>query len=274
VAIRVSRFAGEFAQLAEWTGESERELRDDKDYHSPSREHWLAWDGDQLVGALHPWRSPDGRHRLYFDRCRADSYGALAAVVAGECYTHADITDAQVLAELSAAGFAEVRREHEYLVPVAQVHAPVPGGLRLVTADKTELEPLMMLDCAIRADIPGSEGWEPDPVWFREETYDSPFFDPQTYLVAIDGDDYIGLVRIWRALPGRELQRLGCVGVLAGYRRRGLARALIAAAFMPLVRRAVTHVNAEVDASNDASNALFAGLGAAVVGSTIELRRS
>jgi len=274
VAIRVSRFAGEFAKLAEWTGESERDLRDDEDYHSPSREHWLAWDGEQLVGALHPWRSPDGRHRLYFDKCRTDSYGPLAAVVAGECYTHADITDAPVLAELSKAGFAEVRREHEYLVPVAPLNAHATEGLRLVTADKTELEPLMMLDCAIRADIPGSEGWEPDPVWFREETYDSPFYDPQTYLVALDGDDYIGLVRIWRALPGRELERLGCVGVLAGYRRRGLARALIAAAFVPLVRRAVTHVSAEVDASNDASNALFAGLGAAVVGGTIELRRS
>jgi ribosomal protein S18 acetylase RimI-like enzyme len=135
----------------------------------------------------------------------------------------------------------------------------------------------MILDCAIRADIPGSEGWRPDPRWFREETYDSPFFDPLTYRVALDGDRYVGLARVWRAAPAppgaAPLQRLGCVGVLAGYRRRGLARALIAAAFAPLHARGVTAVTAEVDAGNTASNGLMASLGGTVTGGTIELRR-
>lgn len=148
----------------------------------------------------------------------------------------------------------------------------MPSGIRIVTADRTELEPLMLLDCAIRADIPGSEGWQPDPTWFREETYDSPFFDPLTYRVALDGDRYVGLARVW--LPVHDnLHRLGCVGVLAGYRRRGLAQALIAAAFAPLADRGVPEVSAEADATNVASHSLLTGFGAVVTGTTVELHR-
>jgi hypothetical protein len=53
----------------------------------------------------------------------------------------------------------------------------------------------------IRADIPGAEGWQPDPVWFREETDDPPFFDPQTYRVSLDGAKYVGLARMWKKAP-------------------------------------------------------------------------
>jgi ribosomal protein S18 acetylase RimI-like enzyme len=63
------------------------------------------------------------------------------------------------------------------------------------------------------------------------------------------------------------------VGVLAPYRRRGLARALVAQAFAPLVQRGATVVQAEADAADVASTALLAGLGATVVGGTLELRR-
>jgi len=132
----------------------------------------------------------------------------------------------------------------------------------------------MMLDCAIRADIPGSEGWQPDPAWFREETYDSPCFDPQTYRVALDGDDYVGLARIWMRVPSRDQDcRLGCVGVLVGYRRRGLGRALIARAMAPLADRGEVLVTAEADAANKASHALLTSFGGRVTGATIELMR-
>lgn len=91
--------------------------------------------------------------------------------------------------------------------------------------------------------------------------------------MALDGSAYVGLARVWRPLPGDDLPRLGCVGVRRGYRRRGLARALIAAAFVSLVERGVRAVTTEVDETNVASNALFASLGAIRTGSSIELRR-
>jgi ribosomal protein S18 acetylase RimI-like enzyme len=277
VAITINGFAGQYAALSAWTGESEDEMRRDEDYHDDDRDHWLAWDDGRVVGVLHPWRSPDGRHRLYFGKCRPDAYSPLAATIDGECFTQIDAAATGALAALRAVGFADHRLEHEYEIPVTRVDAPVPAGLRVITADQTELEPLMLLDCAIRADIPGAEGWQPDPKWFREETYDSPFFDPLTYRVALDGDRYVGLARIWLSTPvpsdPTPLQRLGCVGVLSGYRQRGLARAMIAAAFGPLLERGIAAVGAEVDATNTASNALMKGLGGRVTGGTVELRR-
>jgi ribosomal protein S18 acetylase RimI-like enzyme len=273
MAVTVTRFAGEFGALAAWTGEPEDQLRADQDYHSAEREHWLAWEGAAVVGALHPWRTPDGRLRLYYDKCRPDSYEPLAAAVDGDCVTNVDAADTSVLTALSAAGFTELRRENEYEIPISLVTAPVPAGLEIVTADRTELEPLMLLDCAIRADIPGSDGWQPDPVWFREETYDSPFFDPQTYRVALDDGAYVGLARVWKPLPSQRYGRLGCVGVLAGYRRRGLGRALIAQALAPLAGTAQSAVAAEADATNVASHALLTSFGARITGSTIELHR-
>ena len=155
-----------------------------------------------------------------------------------------------------------------------RVSATMPAGITVVTADHTELEPLMDLDCTIRADIPGSDGWQPDPEWFRAETYDSPFFDPQTYRVALDGSDYVGLARVWKALPDHAYPHLGCVGVCAAYRRRGLGRALIAAAFAPLADAGVTAVTAEADAANKASHNLLTGFGARVTGAAVELRRA
>jgi ribosomal protein S18 acetylase RimI-like enzyme len=273
VTVRIAPFAGEFAALAAFTNQREQDLREDDDYKAGLREHFLAWDGGQIVGAVHPWLAPDSRLRLYFDEGRPDSYGPLAGAIDGECFAQVDSADADVLERLRSAGFADWRVEHEYRVPVARLDAPVPDGLRIVTADQTEPEPLMMLDCAIRADIPGSDGWQPDPADFREQTYESPSFDPQTYLVALDGPEYVGLVRVWRPLPGVALPRLGCVGVRRAYRRRGLARALISAAFGPLLARGVHTVTTEIDETNVASNALFDGLGAIRTGGVIELRR-
>jgi RimJ/RimL family protein N-acetyltransferase len=271
MTVRVTPFTNEYADLGAWTGETEEEIRAQNDLHDEDRERWLAWDGDRVVGAVHPWRRPDSRYTLYFDRCRADAYAPLAAAAPGECFTLIDADNDDAIAALTGAGFAEHRREHTYEIRVRPIDAPVPHGLRIVTADATDLEPLMMLDCALREDVPGSEGWQPDAVWFREETYDSPFFDPMTYRVALDGDAYVGLARVWHG--PRPRPRLGLVGVLAPYRRRGLARALVAQAFAPMLERGPTVVEAEADSRDVAANSLLAGLGATLLRSTIELRR-
>jgi ribosomal protein S18 acetylase RimI-like enzyme len=274
VGLQIRTFAGEFAALAAWTGEPEEQIRNDEDYHSADREHWLAFDGSAVVGALHPWRAPDGRHRLYFDKCRADALAPLAAAIAGECFATVDAADSAALAALAQAGFTMNRRENEYEIPVTRLAAPVPAGISIVTGDQSELEPLLDLDCAIRADIPGSDGWRPDPEWFRAETYDSPTFDPQTYRIALDGSAYVGLARVWKALPGRPYRRLGCVGVRRPYRRLGLGRALIASVFGPLADAGVAAVTAEADAGNYASHNLLTSLGARVTGASLELRRA
>jgi ribosomal protein S18 acetylase RimI-like enzyme len=269
----VSKFAGEFTALAARIGVPAEELMADADYHAADREHWLAWDGPAVIGVLHPWAAPDGRLRLYFEACRADGYAPLCAVITGECYATIDGADSDALAALAVAGFVPNRTEREYEIPVARLELPVPPGITFMTADHSELVPLMTLDCQIRADIPGSDGWQQDPASFRADTYESPLFDPQTYQIALAGSDYVGLARVWRPLPGARYGRLGCVGVLAPYRRRGIATALIASVFGRLADVGVTAVTAEADATNGASHSLLTSLGARVTGTAIELRR-
>jgi ribosomal protein S18 acetylase RimI-like enzyme len=259
-------FDGHYAQLGAWTGETVEELRQQEAHHEGPRDLWLAWEDDRVVGVMQPWTPPNGRSTLYFGRCRDDAFAALAAAVQGECYARLDVADAEKL-----PGFVEVRRENEYEIPVVAFTAPTPPGLTIISAGDTELDKLMLLDCALREDIPGSEGWQPDPQWFREETYDSPYFDPQTYAVALDGEQYIGLARVWNG--PQPLPRLGMIGVLAAYRRMGLATALLAQVFGPLAERGEKVVTAEADATNTASNTLLSGFGGRVVGGMVELHR-
>jgi ribosomal protein S18 acetylase RimI-like enzyme len=120
--------------------------------------------------------------------------------------------------------------------------------------------------------VPGTSGWLWDPGDFREETFDSPSFDPATYLVAVEPADgeYVGLVRVWND-PGRP--RLGLIAITQPYRRQGLARALLGRAFRVLHDRGQDEVTAEVDDSNPAATSLLRSLGARRTGGSVELIR-
>ena len=67
--------------------------------------------------------------------------------------------------------------------------------------------------------------------------------------------------------------RLGFIGVHRRYRRRGIARALLAEVFSRLVARGVSEVSTEIDETNTASRALLEGLGARRTGTSVELVR-
>lgn len=231
---------------------------------------WRAFDADQAVGAVRAFLRPDNRWFVAFDTCRADSYQPLLAALAGnidaELYTTARDTDEQGLNRLAQLGFTASRRESSYLMPTDPAATgldavPEPEGIVIISAADADEEQLRVLDDALRQDVPGTAGWKWDPGDFREETFDSDQFDPATYLVAVDTDscDYIGLVRVWNG-PGRP--RLGLVGVSRPYRRRGLARALLARAFGVLHERGQTAVTAEADDANPASRSLLLRLGA------------
>jgi ribosomal protein S18 acetylase RimI-like enzyme len=175
--------------------------------------------------------------------------------------------DAVQLALFGLAGFTEARREDEVMVPVRTGPAAVPG-LDLVPATEVDVAGLARLDERLRADVPGCAGWVTDPAELRDQ-FARPYFDPRTYLVAVAGGDLAGLVRVWRGREG--VPRLGLVGVLPAYRRRGLATALLHRAFAPLAARGVPEVSAEVDAADTAAWALLRGFGAYRTGGTVEL---
>jgi GNAT superfamily N-acetyltransferase len=236
---------------------------------------WHALEDDEVVGRADVLRRPDGRTFVAVDAWHADVGAELLETVIRavpeDLYSTVGEDDAVQLALLGLAGFAEVRREDEYVVPVVAGDSSAPPGCRLVSASDVEVAQLARLDDELRQDVPGAGGWANDLTEFAERTFDPRLFDPRTYLVAVDrAGELAGLVRIWRA---SRVPRLGLVAVRRPYRRRGVATALLNAAFRPLAARGVTQVTAEADATNVPSRALLARFGAHRTGGTVELRR-
>lgn len=233
---------------------------------------WIASRDGTVIGELRPWLAPDHKLRLFFDATEPSAYGALVGKIEGPCLTTVAEADQAAVDALVALGFLPVRREVHLEIPVTRSSVDLPAGYRLISAADTGVRELMALDDALRNDVPGAEGWESGEASFREQTYDSPYFDPEAYLVAVDPDDsYAGLVRIWNG--PRPLPRLGLIGVLRTHRRRGLARALISAAFNVLAGRGTPLVTAEADETNTASLTLLTTFGATQVGAELELAR-
>jgi len=245
--------------------------------------HQLAWraagpDGE-AAGMVRAWLRPDQRCSVFFDAAaRPEAYPLLAAAVAAEVgqdlYVTVDEGDIAQLAACASAGFTVSRRESYYRIPArpavpGRSAAALPAGLTVLSASAADDDRLRQLDDELRQDVPGSDGWRWDAEGFRRETF-SPGFDPATYLVAVDEatGEYAGLVRVWNNPAG---PRLGLIAVRDGYRRRGLARALLSRAFGVLSERGLAEVTAEIDDANVASRTLLDSLGARRTGGCAEL---
>jgi ribosomal protein S18 acetylase RimI-like enzyme len=194
----------------------------------------------------------------------------------GELYATVDEADSERLRRLESVGFTQKRRELVLRVPTDATRWSVgdvgpPPGITFRTADHVDEGRLRRLDDRLRQDVPGTDGWCWDEKGFREDTYGSPDFDPAAYLVAVNGDaDYVGIARVW-IQP--QQARLGFVGVRAEWRRRGLARALLAAVFTVLHERGLEEVRTEVDETNLPSRTLLARFGAQTFATSLELVR-
>jgi ribosomal protein S18 acetylase RimI-like enzyme len=241
---------------------------------------WLALDGGLVAGEVSARLRPDNRWFVYFDTWRADAYPPLADAVArdlgDDLYVTLEDAEYDALDACARAGFAVHRRESYYRIPTDPAvtglgGAVLPTGLGVLSAADADITRLRLLDDALRQDVPGFEGWQWDAGEFRAETF-SRFFDPATYLVAVDlaSGEYAGLVRIWRNRAG---PRLGLIATLAQYRQRGVARALLSRAFAVVAARGDSSVVGEVDDTNAASVSLLTGLGARRYGGNVELIR-
>jgi ribosomal protein S18 acetylase RimI-like enzyme len=242
---------------------------------------WRALVGDEEIGAVKALVRPDERCFLRFDSCRAEAYEPLVATVADELrrdlYVVVDEADEEGRALYERLGFVVNRRDSKYLIATDPEITGLRGvdvasGFVFLSAARAAEDRLRVLDDALRQDVPGTNGWRWDEAGFREETFDSPSFDPTTYLIAVEetAGEYVGLVRVWDNPRG---PRLGMIAVLPSYRRRGLATALLARAFAALHSRGKTHVSTEADETNVASTSLLESLGARRTGGSIELVR-
>jgi GNAT superfamily N-acetyltransferase len=242
---------------------------------------WRAHDGGELAGTARAWLRPDRRWFVWFEACREDCYSPLLAMVAsdvgGDLYASVDEADEAERDRLARLGFTELRREGNIVIPVGEgtglsPRPALPAGLEVISARDADEDRLRELDTALRADVPGSDGWRWDPADFRAETYESKDFDPATYLVAVDrtSGEYAGLVRIWLRPASAKL---GLIAMLPSYRRQGAARALLAAALEVVRQRGITEVSADVDDTNPGSLAVLAGFGGRRSGGSVELIR-
>ncbi len=225
---------------------------------------------------------PDRRWFVSVDAWRTEDteplVHAMITDLGHDLHTRIDGSDDDAIELWSRFGFLPERRELEFIFSPDSARTglqdvAVPTGLTLLSAAEADENELRRLDDRLRDDVPGTDGWVNDPAEFHDHTFDESHVEPGTYLVALDPESrrFAGLVRIW---TGRNHARLGLIGVAPPYRRRGLARALLAHALHPVHERGITVVTAEADAANPASLALLRGLGSVETGSAVVLRRS
>lgn len=247
----------------------------------PSGLEWFAYDGDMEVGELSALVRPDGRCFAFLRPGQSPADELLLATAISDTGRdlHASLDEFNYL-EIEwhqKLGFEVTGQESHYKVPVTAAAArlrgaAVPAGLSLISAAEADEDRLRLLDDEVRQDMPGMNGWRWEPDRFRAETSRSGFFDPALCLVAVDqaSGEYAGLVRAWHH---PRMSRLSFFGVLPRYRRRGLARVMLAAVLGVLQDRGAAEAVAEVSDVNAGSLALLDSLGARRTGGAVWLVR-
>jgi len=108
-------------------------------------------------------------------------------------------------------------------------------------------------------------GWHAMPFeeW-EERRLDAPGTDLSLWFVARDGGELAGVMRCETRRDGSGW--IGAVGVVEGWRRRGVGRALLLHAFGEFHRRGASHVGLGVDVDNPTgATRLYEGVGMRVV---------
>jgi GNAT superfamily N-acetyltransferase len=231
--------------------------------------HWHALEDDLVVGRGQASSRPDGRVFLSIDVWHGEVFHRLADVILADLptplYTVVDEADLDLTSRWRRAGFVTRRREWEYVVPTDPAVTGLdavspPAGVTILPAGAADREPLRELDRVIRDEL----GRDSMPA----EVLARPALDPSRYVVAAEGDRYVGLVRV---APLPRQPRIGLIAVRADRRRRGIARALLGEVLGSLHRSGTATASAEVHETNAPAVALFEGVGAVPASSNLEL---
>ncbi|MFC1408572.1 N-acetyltransferase family protein [Streptacidiphilus sp. N1-12] len=239
---------------------------------------WQAVADGQVVGCGDVSFRPDGRaflsidawHQAVFDRIAAE----MAAALPMPLYTLVDEADRDLRSGWTRVGFAVGRREREYVLPtdphvtgLDERRVPL-SDMTILPAGEAAAAPLRALADTVRAEVEATVGWRTMPAEVLPRPAGTTVVDPLKYAVAVRSGQYVGLVRL---SPHIRQPRIGLLAVLAEQRRQGVARALLAHALGSLHRAGTDSARAEVTETNAAAVALFEGIGARHVGSSLEL---
>jgi mycothiol synthase len=148
-------------------------------------------------------------------------------------------------------------------------YRPVRHSFQMrIKLDDDLTEPAWPVGIAVRAFRPGEErhvyeannlvftdGWYFQPFPFeewREFHFGRPGHDPELWWLAEDGDELAGYsLNSWHFSGDPQLGRVGSLGVLPAYRRRGLGEAFLRHSFRDFRERGATQVALGVDAENE-----------------------
>ena len=195
------------------------------------------------------------------------------------CLWAADATACQAF--ITKRRFVEVGRAYLEVIAVATAPLPTPKteeaiaalGIRLTTLAQLReercdevLEAAWDLHFACRSDQPtlGYVTAQPYADWLAFNV-DDPAAIPEAYFVAVSGDRLVGVSSVRR--EGTDSLRIGLTGVLPGFRRQGIGRALKLRVHAWARANAMREIHTSTAAANRPMVALNDALGYVTVGS-------
>jgi len=195
------------------------------------------------------------------------------------CLWAGDLTACQAF--ITKRGFVEVGRAYLEVIAVASAPLPTPKleeriaamGIRITTLAQLReergdiaLEAAWDLHFACRSDQPtlGQVTAQPYADWLAFNV-DDPAAIAEAYFVAVSGDRLVGVSSLRR--EGEDSLRIGLTGVLPGFRRRGIGRALKLRVHAWARANRMREIHTSTAASNKPMVALNDSLGYVTVGS-------
>lgn len=156
------------------------------------------------------------------------------------CGTRED--EPEKIAWLKGHGFEQVMRYPRSALNVTDFDPSAFGGLAVKIADQgveiVSLDELAArdpqwrrnvydLEMLLSQDVPMPTEFSPPPFEkYAQREFEDPDFMPELWLVALEGDTYVGMTCLFKTGEGLDVLETGLTGVRRDYRRRGLAMAL------------------------------------------------
>lgn len=154
-------------------------------------------------------------------------------------------TDAAASELLRRAGYASVRTFWHMTRDLRSGVEPGPGPEGVILRDFDHATDVRTAFDALEEAF--ADHWESEPYPYEQHERDMADIDPRLVAVAADGGEVVG-VAMGRTIEGDGW--VDVIGVRAGWRRRGIARALLLRVFAGLAEMGAASVTLNVDAQN------------------------
>jgi mycothiol synthase len=201
-------------------------------------------------GVVHPGHRGRGIGASLLDRIQRRA-SELAAGLPAARFRHAiNAGDRAAAAMLAARGLHPVRHFWHMQIDLAEGFepgpAPLPEGIRIGGIDPRVHLPAV--HAVLAQAFAGDWGHHPEPLarWVAQQTA-SPSYDPTLWLLATEAGEPVGALTANVAGDHGWVDELG---VLAPFRGRGIARALLLRSFATFAGRGLRRVLLNVDAEN------------------------